>query len=288
MDLSWKNPKSVFTDIKLYQKKTSDEETEYKEIRLGNVESYKVSGLEKGVSYDFKICASCSVTNSEGEIEELASDAKQATAYTRSGVKPGTPEDVQLEETEDGKFKIVWKAAAFAKIYEVQRSESLYGKYETIQSVNSLTAEVTAADGTSKYNNYYRILAINGTEASDPSEAVSLETEIFGDHTIFFAPTDNIKQVDKKIKEIFDKGNDFENDAQFKGEQWQIYFKPGDYTETACMQLGFYTSFNGLGKLPTDVRLNNISIPAYLPGGELGGNERNAFSRKPFGYKYWE
>ena len=42
------------------------------------------------------------------------------------------------------------------------------------------------------------------------------------------------------------------------------------------MQLGFYTSFNGLGKLPTDVRLNNISIPAYLPGGELGGNERNA------------
>ncbi len=276
MDLSWKNPKSVFTDIKLYQKKTSDEETEYKEIRLGNVESYKVSGLEKGVSYDFKICASCSVTNSEGEIEELASDAKQATAYTRSGVKPGTPEDVQLEETEDGKFKIVWKAAAFAKIYEVQRSESLYGKYETIQSVNSLTAEVTAADGTSKYNNYYRILAINGTEASDPSEAVSLETEIFGDHTIFFAPTDNIKQVDKKIKEIFDKGNDFENDAQFKGEQWQIYFKPGDYTETACMQLGFYTSFNGLGKLPTDVRLNNISIPAYLPGGELGGNERNA------------
>lgn len=276
MDLSWKNPKSIFTSIKLYQKKTSEEETEYKETSLGNIESYKVSGLEKGVSYDFKIYAECSVINSEGEKQQLVSGEKTATAFTRAGVKPGTPEDVHLEETADGKFTISWKAASSAKTYEVQRAESLYGTYKTIQSVNSLTAEVTAGAETSKYNNYYRILAINGTEASDPSEAVSLEIEIFGDHTIFFAPTDNIKQVDKKIKEIFDKGNDFKNDAQFKGEQWQIYFKPGDYTETACMQLGFYTSFNGLGKLPTDVRLNNISIPAYLPGGELGGNERNA------------
>lgn len=81
-----------------------------------------------------------------------------------------------------------------------------------------------------------------------------------------------MKKIDEVLEDIFDKGNDFDNDAQFKGEQWQIYFKPGDYTETSCMYLGFYTSFNGLGKTPYDVRLNNIAIPAYLPVGSLGSS----------------
>lgn len=42
-----------------------------------------------------------------------------------------------------------------------------------------------------------------------------------------------------------------------------LFQKPGDYTETTCMYLGFYTSFNGLGKTPMDVKLNNIAIPSY-------------------------
>ncbi len=39
---------------------------------------------------------------------------------------------------------------------------------------------------------------------------------------------------------------------------------------------GFYTTLSGLGKVPTDVKLNNIAIPAYLPAGALGGNGDNA------------
>jgi len=42
------------------------------------------------------------------------------------------------------------------------------------------------------------------------------------------------------------------------------------------MYLGFYTTLSGLGKVPTDVKLNNIAIPAYLPAGALGGNGDNA------------
>ena len=42
------------------------------------------------------------------------------------------------------------------------------------------------------------------------------------------------------------------------------------------MYLGFYTTLSGLGKTPTDVKLNNIAIPAYLPAGALGGNGDNA------------
>lgn len=99
---------------------------------------------------------------------------------------------------------------------------------------------------------------------------------MFGRHTLIFSPKDETAKVDALLDEIFEGANDFDADAQFNGEHWQVYFKPGDYTETKCMYLGFYTSFNGLGKTPHDVRLNNIAIPAYLPEGELGGDGDNA------------
>ena len=89
-------------------------------------------------------------------------------------------------------------------------------------------------------------------------------------HTVLAA------KIDELLKNLFDQQNDYTNDAQFKGKQYQVYFKKGDYTDTSCMYLGFYTTLSGLGKLPTDVKLNNIAIPAYLPAGALGGNGDNA------------
>ena len=124
-----------------------------------------------------------------------------------------------------------------------------------------------------KYENYYRVVAINngnndqiGDEAeySDVSRFVSLETNLFGDHTIIFAQTDDTAQIDSILLALFEQQHDANADAQFKADQYQVYFKPGDYTETSCMYLGFYTSFNGLGKTPYDVKLNNVAIPAYL------------------------
>lgn len=38
------------------------------------------------------------------------------------------------------------------------------------------------------------------------------------------------------------------------------FISKGDYTNTSCMYLGFYTTLSGLGKVPTDVKLNNIAI----------------------------
>lgn len=126
------------------------------------------------------------------------------------------------------------------------------------------TTSATVSHGADKYSNYYRIVAVNGEEESEQSDYVSLEKEMFGDHTIIFTETDDPAKIDETIEQLFGKQNDRNADAQFRGEHWQIYFKPGDYTKTACMNLGFYTALNGLGKTPYEVKLNNIAIPPYL------------------------
>lgn len=64
----------------------------------------------------------------------------------------------------------------------------------------------------------------NADEA-DESEYVSLETEIFGRNTFIFSPDDNTQKIDELLKNLFDQQNDYTNDAQFKGKQYQVYFK---------------------------------------------------------------
>lgn len=87
---------------------------------------------------------------------------------------------------------------------------------------------------------------------------------MFGDHTLIFSEKDDVKVIDKILADLFEQQNDRKNDAQFKSGHYQVYFKPGDYKESSCINLGFYTAINGLGQTPDDVELNNISIPAYL------------------------
>lgn len=152
----------------------------------------------------------------------------------------------------------------------------MLGEYNVVETVTRDSTSVTVAPIGDKYENYYRIIALNNgqnndddlsnAEISERSEYVSLEKNIFGEHTLFFSPKDDVAQLDKILLDLFNQQNDRGADAQFKGQQYQVYFKPGDYTETTCMYLGFYTSFNGLGKTPMDVKLNNIAIPSYLDG----------------------
>ena len=199
----------------------------------------------------------------------------------------GTGEEKISVEGND--FVLTWEVRENATECVIQRADSLFGTYTTIETVTDTT--ITVPVGENKYANYYRVIARKNNdeyERSDVSESVSLEKNLFGENTIIFAPTDDTDKIDELLGKLLEQQNDIEKDAQFNSRQWQVYFKPGDYTDTACMYLGFYTSFNGLGKVPTDVKLNNLAIPAYLteaPNGQqycTSINTTDKIAEKPF------
>lgn len=273
IDLTWTNPNSLYTDVTLF-KKASNEVVFDKVADVTGKNSYQVTDLKAGMQYSFKL----EYVNGNGNLSDInnpKNESAELKVSTRAGAKPATPADVKLVE-KDGEFTISWGAAENATHYQLLRADSMLGEYNVVETVTRDSTSVTVAPIGDKYENYYRIIALNNgqnndddlsnAEISERSEYVSLEKNIFGEHTLFFSPKDDVAQLDKILLDLFNQQNDRGADAQFKGQQYQVYFKPGDYTETTCMYLGFYTSFNGLGKIPMDVKLNNIAIPSYLDG----------------------
>ena len=264
LDLSWSNPTTVYTKQELWQQ-ASNETVASKIADLTEETSYQVTGLNPGMEYTYFI------RTYNGT---LMVQSESISAKTRVGDKPATPTNVQIKESGNDKVVISWDKAENATHYKLQWAPSAYGTYSDVE--NGIVKDATSIEVTltgNKYENYYRVVAINNgasdtvgldAEYSDVSKFVSLETNLFGDHTIIFADTDETAQIDDVLLKLYEQQSDANADAQFKAGQYQVYFKPGDYTDTTCMYLGFYTSFNGLGKTPYDVKLNNVAIPAYL------------------------
>ena len=280
LTLHWENPKtSLYSGIQITYR--AENEVAPTVVTMSAIqiaqETYIAENLTPGTSYDFKICTTLGKDADEKHSQDVAVEAR-----TRTGVRPATPGDVTLTQQGDT-YVLNWSETENAKEYRIEHAASLFGTYEEVKNavIDGTQATIPAAQD-HIYENYYRVVAINGEENSEPSEAVSLEKNIFGDHTIIFAPTDDPDKINETVQKIFIAQNDYNNDAQFNSDNWAIYYKKGDYKRTECVPVGFYTQVAGLGKLPTDVELNNIEVPAYLDGGGSGdywggdGNYRNA------------
>ena len=283
IDLSWDKPLNLYTDIEVYAK-ASNEVVFNKVTTITNIDHYTVNDLKEGTQYEFYL----KFISGNGNLElsdNPVYETKKIKASTRIGEKPQTVTNLKLQQS-NNQFTINFDKAKNATHYRILGATSMFGQYTEVATVNTNSAKVNALDSKNKYNNYYKVVALNNgnfgdldfsnAEEADESEYVSLETELFGRNTFVFSPNDDTTKIDELLNKLFEQQNDYTNDAQFKGNQYQVYFKKGDYTNTSCMYLGFYTTLGGLGKVPTDVKLNNIAIPAYLPAGALGGNGDNA------------
>lgn len=283
IDLSWDKPLNLYTDIEVYAK-ASNEVVFNKVTTITNIDHYTVNDLKEGTQYEFYL----KFISGNGNLElsdNPVYETKKIKASTRIGEKPQTVTNLKLQQS-NNQFTINFDKAKNATHYRILGATSMFGQYTEVATVNTNSAKVNALDSKNKYNNYYKVVALNNgnfgdldfsnAEEADESEYVSLETELFGRNTFVFSPNDDTTKIDELLNKLFEQQNDYTNDAQFKGNQYQVYFKKGDYTNTSCMYLGFYTTLSGLGKVPTDVKLNNIAIPAYLPAGALGGNGDNA------------
>ncbi|MBW3080296.1 fibronectin type III domain-containing protein [Bifidobacterium saguinibicoloris] len=209
---------------------------------------------------------------------DAASSATDAVALTTAkGVRLAAPTNVKAAEADGGKaITLTWDKVDGAKGYKVLRAKSAYAADKDFVSVtgDKPVTGTTYTDGKldegGKYANYYKVVTVNedGDVSDLPETTASLDRELFGDHTLVFAPTDDMGKVDKVLADLFTKQNDIAANAQFRSEHWQVYFKPGSYVQDgnviSNINVGFYTSLNGLGKVPTDTMLNNVSTSSYL------------------------
>ncbi|SHI00552.1 fibronectin type III domain-containing protein [Clostridium intestinale] len=195
------------------------------------------------------------------------SESESIDVQTKNGPVPAKATELTVKESDEG-INLSWKEVNGASNYDVYRARSAYDKDGYIKIGEGITDTnyVDTAENEGKYNNYYKIVSKNENGESDLSdEYTSLEKALFGDNIILFSPFDDTQKIDEVIKNIFTLQNDIENNAQFNENRFSIYFKPGDYTKTKTIPVGYYTQIAGLGKTPYEVKLNNLEVPSYLP-----------------------
>lgn len=260
LNLQWKAPKDcIYTGLELLEKDVDGNFTKVADV--SNKTSYTVENLNSGTEHTFKI----RTVNGNGKTDAtvLTADSTEVTAKTLTGVKPGIPTDVACKKSDDNKIKISWGKSANATGYVIQRAESRFSKYEDVATVGDVDFYEYTYKG-KKYENYFRVIALNNDVRSKSSNFTSLETETFGKNVLIFSEKDDIDSVNKLIRDIYDEQSDFGKDAQFNTKRYAIYFKPGDYKRLKPIPVGFYTQLSGLGDTPDDVTVNNITVPAYL------------------------
>lgn len=240
---------------------STEEDGEYISAGYTADTTMKVTGLKLNTVYYFKVRT---LTNNNGGVY---SDSKVAYAKTLTDYKPSQPSGVEVSQKTEGMY-ISWEISRGAKKYEIYRGVSRFSTYEKIGE----TTEISYFDETpndKKYQNYYKIKAVNDADESVLSEPGSLEISMFGTNTYIFADTDDQESIDSLEEEIFAK----QHYSQFGENRYALMYKSGDYTSTEqAVQTGYYTQLLGLGKTPYDVRLANVKTPAALSGNNVTCN----------------
>ncbi|MCL2137997.1 MAG: glycoside hydrolase family 55 protein [Treponema sp.] len=151
-----------------------------------------------------------------------------------------------------------------ANSYEIWRSGSRLGTYTLIDTVTSTAAWTDPNPNPVRYENYYKIVAKNGATTLS-EKVIALEIKIFGANTYFYdSKYDAMSAITGEINSIHDTVTGA-GGGHWTNNRYAFYFKPGTYNYSTAIKIGFYTSVNGLGAVPTDTKLmNTVQCPAYL------------------------
>lgn len=162
----------------------------------------------------------------------------------------GTQAGMKLE-----KDKITLDFADKPGKYTVKRANGRYADYSVIGRTSKPVFVDKKAKG-SPYTYYYLVL----DEQGDTVASLSAEQELFGNDVHIYSPSDNPEAIAADISDIHKK--------MFRAEmgtgRYALMFKPGDYTSAGLFNVGFYTHMAGLGKVPYEVKIDNVHTPPHL------------------------
>lgn len=140
--------------------------------------------------------------------------------------------------------------------YVVKRSTGRLSEFKRICETSDTHFTDLKATG-NPYDYYYLIL----DGAGDTLALMAPDIELFGEGVRIYSPSDEMDKVGEDINEVH--GSMFR--AEMGAERYALMFKPGDYTDAGPLKVGFYTHLAGLGKVPYEVKVNNVHTPPHLP-----------------------
>ena len=151
--------------------------------------------------------------------------------------------------------ELSWTNVSGAKGYNLYRSDSRFGDYKLV-SVSPVKKTVFY-DDSGKYA-YYKIAPVIAGKEKELSDPQSLELDLFGNNTYVFNPNDSKEEVKQLIDTIT---TEMANGriSQFTAKRVAFLFKPGDY-DWLQFENGFYMQVSGLGKLPTDTKIDKVYV----------------------------
>ena len=178
---------------------------------------------------------------------------------------------------QDGKgIMISWNSYINAESYDIYRAESRFMNYKKIGTSKN-TSFKDENPNQNKYSNFYKISVSGSNELSNP---ISLEIDIFGENMYIFSPTDDIEQIYNTVNDIYkiqgavNGSGEATTGQQFGSGRYCFAFKTGDYSKMKAdnFDMSYYMQIIGLGKIPTDVKLKNVHVPAVLPNNNVTCN----------------
>ncbi len=107
-------------------------------------------------------------------------------------------------------------------------------------------------------------------EREKDMEIRDYHNELFGENVYLFSPEDDPGEVNRILEDIYER----QEENQFGGERYAVYFMPGVYEEDIGVNVGFYTQVAGLGELPADTRIPGLQCTAAWLGDDP--NNHNA------------
>ena len=173
--------------------------------------------------------------------------------------------EIQRTSASDGEFSKVGNAAELGFVDKVSNFDRYQNRYR-IAGLNAAGEYITN-------NRDEMIFVITGAIILDFEQIISFEKKLFGGNMLFYdARFDDGEQIAMEINrihwdEMFTSPSGPAH-GQFSFRRYSMNFKSGEYRNFGDLQIGYYTSFAGLGKLPADTRFyGSITIPAPLSGG---------------------
>lgn len=156
---------------------------------------------------------------------------------------------------------VSWDKKSGASGYTVEKSPSRYGEYEFVEYLPSSATEFETND----ISSYYKISAMMDGGSSVEVGTYSYETELFGENTYVYAPTDDMQKIQEDFDAFYEMTYDQSNGVargEFREDRFAALFKAGEYEISA--DVGYYTALYGLGNVPDDVVLDGMNVTSNV------------------------
>ncbi len=181
--------------------------------------------------------SACTVTDTPRPAEPLF-DAFEAATLA---------DDPVLIKADSGLTRIRWRSVEGAESYVLYRAESKYGAYTQVGTFTPDTSEYETA---MYIYDYYKVCAVVNGEEVEVGEPQSA----FSANALVISPDDDMTAVQSEIDRTH-TALELGSTGQFSSQRAAYLFLPGRYDDLTA-KIGYYTSVNGLGEVPTDVSVS--------------------------------